>query len=329
MTFIFICVLIILAIVVIRSATPPKQSFSVEVMDVLFSPQNDYQKGLHAKILWIAMYRAYAQGGKENEILKEYKKCAEVVFNLLIFTFPPDENNEADKEFYLSFKCFTGDGAQQDYAKALRHGEKAYNANSSALSGVASAAYLNMEEWIEDNLATSYLTGSGVQQDYAKALKWPKKSAARDCSFKSQTLLGSCYFLGMGVTQDYTEAVKWYRKASNFGFANAQCGLGLCYETGKGVTQDYAEALRLYSEAAKKGLADAQINLGAAYAAGRGVPQDYVEAYKWYILACKDSQNLGWIQQKESIQVKLTSEQIAEGQKRAKEWQEAFENKKQ
>jgi hypothetical protein len=61
-----------------------------------------------------------------------------------------------------------------------------------------------------------YERGQGVNQDYAKAVKWYRK-AAEQGSASSQSNLGSMYFNGQGVTQNYVKAVKWWRKAAEQG----------------------------------------------------------------------------------------------------------------
>ena len=57
---------------------------------------------------------------------------------------------------------------------------------------------------------------------------------------------------------------------------------------------------------------------------GRGVPQDHVEAHKWYGLAASRSapgkeQDM-IAEDRDAIAAKTTPEQLAEAQKRAREW---------
>ena len=66
----------------------------------------------------------------------------------------------------------------------------------------------------------------------------------------AQTKLGAMYVTGRGVVQDDAEAVKWFRFAAEQGYALAQVGLGLRYANGRGVPQDYAEAVKWYRLAA-------------------------------------------------------------------------------
>jgi TPR repeat protein len=134
------------------------------------------------------------------------------------------------------------------------------------------------------------------------------------------------YGKGLGVPQDYAEAVTWYRKAAEQGYAVAQYALGVGYDRGQGVPQDDAEAVTWYRKAAEQGYADAQNNLGNIYNAGRGVPQDFVQAHKWYSLAAARSAasevrlRNGAVKNRDRVAAKMTTAQIAEAQRLAREW---------
>ena len=47
------------------------------------------------------------------------------------------------------------------------------------------------------------------------------------------------YVTGRGVHQDDAEAVKWFQQAAEQGYAEAQYNLGAMYFTGGGVHQDF------------------------------------------------------------------------------------------
>jgi S1-C subfamily serine protease len=124
---------------------------------------------------------------------------------------------------------------------------------------------------------------------------------------------------GDGVTKDNNEAVKWWRKAAQQGHPNAQCNLGVCYARGDGVAKDAVEAVKWYRKAAEQGSARAQYTLGVCFAGGDGLAKDYVEAYKWENLASAQ----GHAEAKKalaSLEPTMTAEQIAEGQKLAREF---------
>jgi uncharacterized protein len=69
---------------------------------------------------------------------------------------------------------------------------------------------------------------------------------------------------------------------------------------------------------AEAGDADSQCELGRRYDKGEGVAKDPVEAYKWWLLVAKQGDESG----KEGVAMlekELTSAQIANGQKRARD----------
>jgi hypothetical protein len=107
--------------------------------------------------------------------------------------------------------------------------------------------------------------------------------------------------------------------AAEQGDALAQYNLGVMYAKGQGVVQDYKEAAKWYRLAAEQGSAEAQSNLGFLYEEGQGVPQDYVEAHMWFNLGGASGDARG-IKNRDIIARKMTPEQIAEAQRRAREW---------
>jgi TPR repeat protein len=97
-------------------------------------------------------------------------------------------------------------------------------------------------------LGVMYAQGEGVQQDYAKAVKWYRKSAEQGCA-EAIYILGLMYYQGEGVQQDYAEAAKWFRRSADQGNAEAQYNLGEIYDQGKGVLKSHATATALYYKA--------------------------------------------------------------------------------
>ena len=123
---------------------------------------------------------------------------------------------------------------------------------------------------------------------------------------------------------DHAASVEALKDRAAQGSAEAQFDLGLMYYKGQGVPQDYAEALKWFRLAAAQGDADAQFNLGVMYHNGQGVPQDYVQALKCFNLAAAtstkpDLHNLA-VQARDKVAARMTPAQIAEAQKRAREW---------
>ena len=107
-------------------------------------------------------------------------------------------------------------------------------------------------------------------------------------------------------------------KAEN-GDASAQNHLGFIYYDGKGVPQDYKEALVWFRKAAEQNNASAQAILGIMYHYGKGVPQDYVMAHMYYNIAAVSGDKSG-IKNRGLVEKDMTSSEIAEAQKLAREW---------
>ena len=152
------------------------------------------------------------------------------------------------------------------------------------------------------------------------------RSAAEQGDASAQNNLGQMYDNGQGVPLDDQEAVKWYRLAAEQGYVDAQYSLGFRYDNGRGVPQDDQEAVKWYRLAAEQGHATAQSNLGFMYDTGEGVPQDYVQAHKWINLAAsrgtpgkEDDSDYRLV--RDELAKKMTTSQVAEAQRLAREWQ--------
>jgi len=116
---------------------------------------------------------------------------------------------------------------------------------------------------------------------------------------------------------------KSLRERAERGDAIAQFLLGAKYDLGQGVVQDVAEAVRWYRKAAGQGYAPAQVALGLMYALGGGITQDCVEAHLWISLAvsrASGSRQQRYADLREAFAGVMTPAQIAEAQRRAREW---------
>ncbi len=159
--------------------------------------------------------------------------------------------------------------------------------------------------------------------DYATALREWRPLAEQGGAY-AQYNLGIMYDNGKGVSQDYAKALQWYRKAAEQGNAGAQYNLGFMYSNGHGVPQDYAKALQWWRKAAEHGYTKAQSKLGFMYSNGEGVFQDYAKAHMWYNIAASrlppgmDRDRA--VKNRYIIAQKMTSAQISEAQKLAREW---------
>jgi uncharacterized protein len=123
---------------------------------------------------------------------------------------------------------------------------------------------------------------------------------------------------------DYATAVRLWRPLAERGNPEAQFILGQMYNTGRGVSQDHAEAVKWYRRAAEQGDVLAQAVLGAMYGGEEGVPADYVQSYMWLNLAAsrastQEDRDMA-LEARNLVETKMTSEQIAEAERLAREW---------
>lgn len=148
------------------------------------------------------------------------------------------------------------------------------------------------------------------------------RSAAEAGYPPAQYLLGQM----LHYRGEYAEAIREFEKAAERGFARAQYSLALTYEFGSGVPQDFSQAIRWHTAAAEQGLPEAQYELGKMYEEARGVERDLVTAHMWYNLAAsryflQQSSNTEAARARERVAEHMTVPQVAEAQRRAREWE--------
>lgn len=102
------------------------------------------------------------------------------------------------------------------------------------------------------------------------------------------------------------------------GDASAQYNFGVMYARGEGVPKDDVEAVTWVRKAAEQGLTEAQSTLGVMYAQSTGVPKDYATAYMWVNLAAARHDKAK--KYLDVLEREATADQVAEGQKMAREW---------
>ena len=238
-----------------------------------------------------------------------------------------DQGN-ANAERLLGIMYIKGQGVPQNYATGMRWMRVAAN------KGLAEA---------ENDVALLYQRGWGVERNDAEAIKWYRRAADHGM-ITSQVNLADAYVIGAVVPQNLDEALKWYRIAANQGSPYAENVVGITYQRGFHVTQDDAEAFRYFRRAANKiydrpgntWIHSPQYNFAAMYAEGRGTAQDYVKALMWFTLAAAfgdtkppaefgvellGTSKLTAIEQRDKLMALMTSTQIAEAEKLAREWQ--------
>ena len=90
--------------------------------------------------------------------------------------------------------CLTGEGAEQNYEKALEIFQQAYEANNKK-----AARYLGM----------IYEQGLGVEQDYVKAAEY-YSIGIENGDLTSSYYLGLLYEKGLGIEQNYEKAAELF-----------------------------------------------------------------------------------------------------------------------
>jgi TPR repeat protein len=129
---------------------------------------------------------------------------------------------------------------------------------------------------------------------------------------------------GVGVQQDYARAAIYFRKSADRGVPESQYGLGFLYLNGYGVPKDGTEAAKWMLKAAEQGQTAAQYNLGSCYINGEGVNRDLNEGYFWIFLAdarTTDSDLKGYAENSlEALSKAMKKDDIKSAQKRAQAW---------
>ena len=220
------------------------------------------------------------------------------------------DKGDPEAEDYLGFMYLQGHGVAQDLAlgsnlvdRSIDHG------------GVFSP----------NELCAGYFYGSLLStppipfiQSYEKAARRCRQGAEQGQQ-SAQLLLAYLYYNGLGVAQDRAEAAKWFTRSAEQGDVIAQRQMGQMFENGQGVQRDMPQAGKWYRRAAEQGYRDAQILLAIAYAEGKGVPQDFVLSYMWSLLGATSGDESA-LKLRDATAELLSKDQIAEGQRLAREW---------
>jgi TPR repeat protein len=148
--------------------------------------------------------------------------------------------------------------------------------------------------------------------------------------------LGNFYRDGVGVDKDLSQAVGCWGAAALHGHVRAQITLGdFLTKGGRGVDRDLVQAAKVYRMAARQGDLIGLQRMAECYLSGQGVVKDEVEAYAYYALISmrngrEDTNPLkrmvGQGTPLETLEGKLSQDQIATGSRRANELQKEIEN---
>ena len=126
------------------------------------------------------------------------------------------------------------------------------------------------------------------------------------------------------VSRDYAAAMKWWQKAAEQEHARAQNGLGVLYRDGDLGESDPERAAYWFRRSAENGYAFAMYSLALLYRDGEGVTRDDIEAHKWFNLASTLNFDPKAAFQRDLIARRMSEEDVAEAERRAQEWLNAF-----
>jgi TPR repeat protein len=153
------------------------------------------------------------------------------------------------------------------------------------------------------------------REDYAAAVAlYAPRAAQGDAD--AQYRMGMMARFGWGMDKDTAAAVRYLTQAARQNQPQAQAELGTMYRLGRGVPEDPKEAARWLTAAARSGVGIAQLSIGRMYRDGVGVERDLVEAYAWFTVA-GDNNVMDGLAYRAEIAKDMSSEQIAEGKRRA------------
>lgn len=131
--------------------------------------------------------------------------------------------------------------------------------------------------------------------------------------------LAIMYRKGSGVIQDYEKAVDWYRYSAEQGNVEAASSLALIYYEGDGVAQDYKKSVKWCRSSVEQGNATAQLNLALVYTKGRGVTQVDLYAHMWRKIAAEGGNSRAQ-ENRDKVATRMTSSQLEEAQRLAREY---------
>lgn len=230
------------------------------------------------------------------------------------------EKGDAEAQMWLGWHYLNGEGVVKDSEQvAIWWRKSAEQGHEVSINNLAGFYFRIKNRNVKDR----------TPEDVAQAVFWWRKGAALgypDC----QNEMARCYLYGNGAEKDMVQAVSWFRKAAEQGHEQSQHDLGGCYARGEGVDKDMAQAVSWYRKAADQGYGYAQYELAGCYATGEGVHKDEVEVYAYYNLAGAKDANWWSRESREKVaelEKKLSREEIAAGQKRARELQKVIDDK--
>jgi TPR repeat protein len=137
--------------------------------------------------------------------------------------------------------------------------------------------------WAQAKLGASYLQGSGIPKDYAKARVWLRRAA--DMSHGgARNNLAVMHDRGLGGPVDHIAARELWLAALALGNPESRGNLEAFFAEGRGAPSG-AKAVEWYRPGAEHGVASAQFRLGKLYRQGGEIKRDDQEALRWFAKA--------------------------------------------
>ena len=152
-----------------------------------------------------------------------------------------------------------------------------------------------------------YQSGSGLQQDYAKAMEWYQKAASGFTFFHTDApywAIGYLYDQGLGVNQDSFEAMKWWRKAIRLHLTTTDGSARYSHLEDyiiakplmKTLNQSEKNAYKSIEAQAEKGNTISMVDLGLCYNKGiGGISQNNKKAIEWWLNAANKNDTAGMV----------------------------------
>jgi TPR repeat protein len=126
-------------------------------------------------------------------------------------------------------------------------------------------------------MGEAYVSGNGVNRDYAKAIGF-LSLAVQQREPDSYHLLARLYWKGLGVKSDFPKSLDLLKQGVALGDSWSQYYLGQYYEH----SGNEALALKLYLGSANQGNRKAAYAVGLHYAEGKGLEKDHTKAFTYF-----------------------------------------------
>ena len=139
-------------------------------------------------------------------------------------------------------------------------------------------------------IASRYLDGTVVRQDYAKAAQWYQRAANSGLA-PAQYRLATMFERGSGVPLDLAKALTWYERAARQGNVRAMHNAAVIAAGNSLGKPDYNKAVYYFRQAADHGLKDSEFNLAVLLERGLGTVASSSDALFWYTLAAQQKDN--------------------------------------